>query len=77
MTKERILERAKEIMKRDKVDAEKAWAIAVAELTLEEQQAAAAEQAKKQELETVIKEGREVVRELKNLHEKLESDNGQ
>lgn len=74
MTKERILERAKEVMKRDKVDAEKAWAIAVAELTLEEQQAAAADAAKKLELDTLVSEGKKVVKELKDLHERLEGN---
>lgn len=74
MTKQQILDRAKEIMKREKVDAEKAWALAVAELTIEEQKAAEVNANQKAELEKVIKEGHQVVRELKDLHQNLEQE---
>lgn len=72
MTKDSILERAKQVMKREKVDAEKAWAIAVAELTIEEMNAQEKEKSQKVELDHVITEGKKVVGELKKL---LEDDN--
>lgn len=80
MTKERILERAKEIMKRDKVDAEKAWALAVAELTIEEQKAATAKAENEKQLAELVKQGGKVIGELRNLKDKLEdesNDDGQ
>lgn len=72
MTKDSILERAKQVMKREKVDAEKAWAIAVAELTIEEMNSQEKEKSQKVELDHVITEGKKVVGELKKL---LEDDN--
>lgn len=74
-SKERILARAREIMdKRSDIDAEEAWMLAVAQLTIEDEEKAKADAEKEKELDNLIKKGSKVVNDLEGLHKRLEDD---
>lgn len=68
-----IRERAKQLEK-DGIEPDRALAIATAEEVKRLQDAEKKDEERKSELDRVIKDGKEVIGDLKRLHEKLESD---
>lgn len=70
---EQIKKRSEQLIK-EGVDPEAAVAIAVAEQVKKQMAQEEEDAKKKKELETVVAEGNKVVKDLKNLHRRLEDE---